>query len=80
MDFHARFLNGKEELIQVCADPSSEETREREVRALQEAAQEHPRARKRLLLLEREQAIHFELPEVEVQTVYQWLLQGEHEP
>lgn len=77
VDFHARFLDGKEELIQVCADLSSDETREREVRALAEAAREHPHAQKRLLLLEREQVVHLQLPGVVVQTVYEWLLQEE---
>jgi predicted AAA+ superfamily ATPase len=82
VDFHARFPDGTEELLQVCADLSAEETRERELRALKEAAQEYTSARKRLLLLDREQtavASTVELADVEVQTVYEWLLQGGQE-
>ncbi len=74
VDFHVRFPDGNEELIQVCTDISSNETREREVRALREAFGEYPHARQRLLLLDREQALHNELSEVTVQTVYEWLL------
>jgi hypothetical protein len=80
VDFHARFLDGKEELIQVCADLSSVDTQDREVRALREASGEYPRALKRLLLLDREQARQMHLPEVSVQTVYEWLLQGQPIP
>jgi predicted AAA+ superfamily ATPase len=80
VDFHARFLDGKEELIQVCADLSSADTQDREVRALREASGEYPRAFKRLLLLDREQARQMHLPEVSVQTVYEWLLQGQPIP
>ena len=80
VDFHARFLDGKEELIQVCADLSSVDTQDREVRALREASGEYPRAFKRLLLLDREQARQMHLPEVSVQTVYEWLLQGQPIP
>jgi len=74
VDFHARFPDGNEELIQVCTDISSYETREREVRALREALEEYPRAHQRLLLLDHEQALHKELSEVTIQTVYEWLL------
>ena len=40
VDFHARFPDGRRELIQVCADLSDGRTRERELRALQEALAE----------------------------------------
>ena len=40
VDFHSRFSDGSEELIQVCADVSSSETQGRELRALREAARE----------------------------------------
>jgi len=80
VDFHVRFPDGNEELIQVCTDISSLETRERELRALREASQEYPRARQRLLLLDCEQALHTELSETSVQTVYEWLLQGGDAP
>jgi predicted AAA+ superfamily ATPase len=52
VDFLASYPTGMLELIQVCADPSKEEVRERELRALMVAAQEnHPAAQKRLLVL-----------------------------
>ena len=40
VDFHARFPDGRRELIQVCADLSDGATRQRELRALQQALQE----------------------------------------
>lgn len=79
VDFHVRFPDRTEELIQVCADLSSPETLDREVRALQEASLEHHRAVKRLLLLDHEQTILLQHPEVKAQTVYEWLLQREPE-
>ncbi len=44
VDFLARYPDGKEELIQVCADLDVPNVREREARALTEAAREHRRA------------------------------------
>jgi uncharacterized protein len=44
VDFHAVLPDGTTLLVQVCADLSSRATQEREVRALQEAHQEHPHA------------------------------------
>jgi len=44
VDFHADFPEGTLQIIQVCADLSSKETLEREVRALVEAQDEHPGA------------------------------------
>lgn len=79
VDFHARYFDGTEELIQVCADISSDETREREIRALRDAAEEHRRAVKRLLILDRQQALSLQLPDVIVQPVYEWLLLNENE-
>jgi len=51
VDFYARYPTGETELIQVCADWSDTETREREVRALQEAQVEFPEARACILTL-----------------------------
>ena len=53
VDFRARFPAGGEELLQVCSDPSDPATCERELRALALASHSHPRARCRLLVLER---------------------------
>ncbi|MDR1279515.1 MAG: ATP-binding protein [Opitutaceae bacterium] len=44
VDFHVRLPDGEVWLIQVCANTGSPETLAREVRALEEAAAEHPRA------------------------------------
>ena len=44
VDFLARYAEGKEELIQVCAELDVPAVREREARALIEAAREHRRA------------------------------------
>jgi predicted AAA+ superfamily ATPase len=72
VDFHAWFPGRGEELIQVCADPSVEPTREREVRALAEAGREHPRARRRLLVRTVDHV--FDVPGVEVEPAWKWLL------
>jgi predicted AAA+ superfamily ATPase len=74
VDFLARYRDAGEELIQVCADLRSSETATRELRALAAAAQEHPRARRRLLVLDRDAAGEIEAPEVSVQPAYEWLL------
>lgn len=73
VDFLARGRTGGEELIQVCADPSSPETKQREVRALVEASAEHPRAKKALLVLTRDQ-VFLEKGGIAVQPAYEWLL------
>ena len=44
VDFLARYPEGRAELIQVCAELDAPDTRQRELRALLEAASEHPRA------------------------------------
>ena len=54
VDFLARYHDNHEELIQVCADLSDPATRQREIRALQEAAREHPKAILHLISLEPE--------------------------
>lgn len=74
-DFLARFPAAGEELIQVCADPTAPETRDRELRGLAEAAKEHPCAALRLLVLEREVLPANDLSDLRVQTVAEWLLE-----
>ncbi len=74
VDFHARYLAGGEELVQVCADPSAAETMDRELRALTEAAVEYPRATRRLLVLSRDHVLPNTAPGVLVQPAYEWLL------
>ena len=71
----ARYPGAGEELIQVCADVSRPETPARELRALGAAAREHPRAVRRVLVLDRDAlATPIEAPGVVVQPAYEWLL------
>lgn len=77
VDFHARFADGSEELIQVCADLTAPGVRERELRALSAAVREHPRATRRILVLTHEQVPARSQSGVDVQPAYQWLLDGE---
>ncbi len=51
VDFLARYGDGREELIQVCADLDDPHTRDREVRALVSAASAFPEARQILITL-----------------------------
>ena len=74
VDFLARHPATGEELMQVCADPSAPETLARELRALTEAANEHPRAARRLLVLDRDAMSRVRAPGVKVQPAYEWLL------
>ena len=74
VDFLARHLAGGEELIQVCADLSSAETRTRELGALNAAASEHPRATRRLLVLDRDARAGIDTPGIEVLPAYEWML------
>ncbi len=75
VDFLVRPPEGGEALIQVCAELDTPEARERETRALLEAAREHPRASLHLLTLVPETAL--DLPEkIEVQWAPAWLLQA----
>jgi predicted AAA+ superfamily ATPase len=52
VDFLARYPAGREELIQVCASLEDPATRERELRALDEAAAAYPRATRLLIALD----------------------------
>jgi len=51
VDFLARYPDGKEELIQACADLDDPATREREVRAILDAKAGHPKASLHLVTL-----------------------------
>lgn len=73
VDFMARSARG-EELIQVCANAQDSETAARELRALDEAREAYPRAKRRLLVAMRE-GLPPELPKGVVgQAVSEWLL------
>lgn len=74
VDFHARYPGGSEELIQVCADPSAPATLERELRALEQAHAEHPRATLCMLVLDRDQTMAGNTAGVSIQPAYEWLL------
>jgi len=74
VDFMVHFPDGREELIQVCADASAPVTRDREFRALADAALEYPRAAQRLLTLTSDLR-PLKMPRrVAVQPLYEWLL------
>lgn len=74
VDFLVRYPGGGEELIQVCASLDSAATREREVRALLDAAQEHPRASLSLIGLDLP-AAHDIPAQISVYAASDWLLQ-----
>lgn len=75
VDFLVRPPDGAPELIQVCADASSAETQERELRALEEAGELFPDATRRLLVLTQD-GLPARLPEGTIaQTAYEWMLE-----
>jgi predicted AAA+ superfamily ATPase len=73
VDFLARYPDGRRELIQVCADPADAATRQREFRALADAALAYPETPARLLTLNQE-LLPAAPPGVLVQPAYEWLL------
>ncbi len=76
VDFLARYPDGTEQLIQVCTSVDDPETRDREVRALQAAAAEHPRAEQVILTMESRLPFP-EVPEpIHVMPAWSWMLQG----
>jgi len=76
VDFLARYADGRQELIQVCADLDTPAAQERETRALVQAASEHPRATRHLITLQPE--ISRELPKsVTAHSAVAWLLASE---
>lgn len=76
VDFLARHPAADHELIQVCAEVTDESTRLRELRALDAAAAEHPRATQRLLVLDRDARALMGKVAIEVQPAYEWLLEA----
>jgi predicted AAA+ superfamily ATPase len=73
VDFLAQYPHGGEELIQVCADLDTAATRERETRALVEAAKEHRRATLHLICLQSTPASDLP-PGITVHAAAAWLL------
>jgi predicted AAA+ superfamily ATPase len=73
VDFRATYPDGQEHLIQVCADLDTAVTKEREIRALLEAAAEYKRASLRLITLQAETPR--EMPKtITVHSAVAWLL------
>ena len=78
VDFWAQYPDSHQELIQVCGDLSDTATRQREIRALQEAAKEHPRATLHLVSLE--PVIPADVPAgITVHSATAWLLRESEE-
>ena len=74
VDFLAEHRDGRRELLQVCADPSTANARERELRALVDAAQTLPKLPAALLVLTQEQAIALTSSGLAVMPAYEWML------
>lgn len=73
VDFFARHLDGKEELIQVSASVDDAQTRNREIRALLDAAKQHPEATLILVVLDKPSVV--EMPkEIILISAGNWLL------
>lgn len=74
VDFHVRYHDGREELIQVCADLASQDALARELRGLEESIKEHPRAQRCLLSLTLDQMPRSRPRGIEMQAADEWLL------
>ena len=74
VDFLVRSRAGSTELVQVCADLTAEATRARKLRALAAAGGAYPDARRRVLVITRDQALAVSSPGTEVRPAYEWLL------
>jgi predicted AAA+ superfamily ATPase len=77
VDFFARHADGRQELIQVCADASAPTTWERETRALDAAHGEYPRAERTVIVLDTVSARSLSHPRTRVLPAHQWLLTSE---
>ncbi len=74
VDFLARYQNGPDELIQVCASADDPATLAREVRALQDAATHYPRARQLLLTLESRMPFPIVPQSIDILPAWLWML------
>lgn len=74
VDFMARWPQGGETLIQVCADASGDAVTHRELRALEAAGREYPRAARWLLTATRDGVPDAPPSGVEVRPAYEWFL------
>ena len=73
VDFLARYPDGSQQLMQVCADLDAPATREREVQGLLDAAREHPRARLQIVAMNTE-TVSGVPPTIAVHAAADWLL------
>lgn len=74
VDFLAGYRDGRRELLQVCADPSTVDARERELRALADAAKSLAKLPAALLVLTQEQAIALAGGGLHAMPAYEWML------
>jgi len=77
VDFLARHPDGRQELIQVCADATDATTWQRETRALDAAHAEHPRADRTVIVLDAAAARALKHPKTRMLPAHQWLLAPE---
>ena len=74
VDFHVRHVDGREELIQVCASIDQQDVLARVVRALQDAVTNHPRAALILIALDKPALLNMPAG-VMIIAARNWLLQ-----
>ncbi len=74
MDFLAQRPGADPELLQVCADLSAPDTPAREARALEAAAADLPRARRRLVVLDRDDRALARARGLKAVPAYEWML------
>jgi uncharacterized protein len=75
VDFLARYPDGTQQIIQVCADASATDTAERELRPFTELSPQQRRAQLLLLVMHQSGLPKMDLPKgVVAQPVWQWLL------
>lgn len=75
VDFVARHEDGREELVQVCADPGETETLAREVRGLAAAAPEFPNAKLVIITLNHEDTLTIDRRRVHLVPAWRFLLE-----
>lgn len=77
VDFLARHPDNSETLIQVCTSIDDPKTRAREIRALKDAANGYPRAKKLILTLESRLPFPPVPPTIQVMPAWQWMLMNQ---
>jgi predicted AAA+ superfamily ATPase len=74
VDFLAQHPDGRQELVQVCADAADTGNWQRETRALDAARDDHPRAERTIVVLDTITARSLSHPKTRVLPAHQWLL------